>query len=64
MLSRYIAIAVVAVLTGVVCYFIAKKNGRNPMLWFVAGIVFNFAAIGLLLLLKNLKLTKAKRGEL
>ncbi|MDP2737077.1 MAG: hypothetical protein Q8O59_04875 [bacterium] len=64
MLSKYIAIAVVAVLTGVVCYFIAKKSGRNPMLWFVAGIIFNFLAIGLLLLLKNLKLTKNARGEL
>ncbi len=58
MLSRYIAITVVVVLTGLACYFIAKKNGRNPMLWFAAGIVFNFVAIGLLLLLKNLKLTK------
>ena len=64
MLSRYIAIAIVAVLTGVICYLIAKKSGRDPILWFVAGIVFNFLAISLLLLLKYLKLTKKARGEL
>ncbi|MDD4271230.1 MAG: hypothetical protein PHF50_00295 [Patescibacteria group bacterium] len=64
MIDRYIGIAVVAVLTGVVCYLIAKKSGRNATLWFMAGIVFNFLAIGLLLLLKNFKLTKKARGDL
>lgn len=64
MLTRYIAIAVVAVLTGMACYFIAKKSGRNSMLWFMAGVIFNFLAIGLLLLLENLKLKKSTRGEL
>ncbi len=61
---KFILIALAVMLTGVVSYFIAKKNGRNSMVWFLAGVLFNFLTIGLPLFLKNLKFRKFKQVSL
>jgi steroid 5-alpha reductase family enzyme len=64
MLIKLIIVALAVILTGVVSYFIAKRNGRNSMVWFLAGVIFNFLTIGLLLFLKNLKFRKFKQVTL
>jgi steroid 5-alpha reductase family enzyme len=64
MLIKLIIVALAVILTGVVSYFIAKKNGRNSMVWFLTGVIFNFLTIGLLLFLKNLKFRKCKQVTL
>jgi steroid 5-alpha reductase family enzyme len=64
MLMKFIVIALAVILTGAVSYFIAKRNGRNSMVWFLAGVIFNFLTIGLLLFLKNLKFRKFKQVSL
>ena len=50
MLIKLIIVALAVILTGAVSYFIAKRNGRDSMVWFLAGVIFNFLTIGLLLL--------------
>jgi hypothetical protein len=57
-------IALAVMLTGTVSCFIAKRNGRNSMVWFLAGVIFNFLTIGLLLFLKNIKFMKFKQMTL
>ena len=64
MLIKLIIVALAVILTGAVSYFIAKRNGRNSMVWFLAGVIFNFLTIGLLLFLKNLKFRKYKQVTL
>lgn len=64
MLIKLIILALAVILTGVVSYFIAKRNGRNSMVWFLAGVLFNFLTIGLLLFLKNLKFREYKQVTL
>ena len=64
MLITLLIVALAVILTGAVSYFIAKKSGKNSMVWFLAGVIFNFLAIGLLLFLKNLNLKKFKQVSL
>jgi hypothetical protein len=64
MLIKLLIVALAVILTGVVSYLIAKKSGKNSMVWFLAGVIFNFLVVGLLLFLKNLKLKKFKQVSL
>jgi hypothetical protein len=43
-MSGYLVWLILAIVSGIVCYFIAKKKGRDPALWFAAGIIFNILA--------------------
>jgi len=61
-LERYIAWFVFALITGVVCYFIAKRKGRDATLWFIAGAIFSIFGIIILAKLKNLKERKVPHG--
>jgi len=49
---------ILSLVTGAICYFIAKKKGRNVVLWFVGGVFFSVAALAVLLITKNLKIRK------
>ncbi len=54
MVIRFEVWLVFALLSGIVSYFIAKRRGRDAVLYFLLGIVFNIFFLGAVLFFQNL----------
>ncbi len=59
----YVIWIIVALVSGLVCWIIAKKKGRNPALWFAAGIGFNVVSLLCIALLKDLRIRGYANGK-
>jgi len=60
-MNSYVAWLILSAITGVACFVIARKKGRDAALWFFIGVIFNVFALGALALIKNLKYQKGGR---
>ena len=54
-MSGYLAWIILAIITGIICYFIAKKKGKDAFVWFMTGLIFNLFAVAIIALAKNKK---------
>lgn len=54
-MNSYVSWLILSAITGLVCYFIARKKGRDAALWFLAGVVFNVFAVIVLAKIRNLR---------
>lgn len=54
MVIRFEVWLVFALLSGIVSYIIAKRKGRDAVLYFLLGIVFNIFFLGAVLFFQNL----------
>lgn len=44
--GKYAFLVVLALVSGVASSIIAKTKGRDPAMWFIAGIIFNLVSVG------------------
>ncbi len=58
-MNGYLVWLILAGVSGIVCYFIAKEKGRDPALWFAGGIIFNVFAWAVLALIKRARQKEA-----
>ena len=52
-MSGYLVWIVMAIITGITCYFVAKKKSKDTFTWFVVGLVFNLFAVAIIALAKT-----------
>lgn len=52
-MSGYLVWIVMAIITGITCYFVAKKKSKDTFTWFVVGLVFNLFAVAVIALAKT-----------
>jgi hypothetical protein len=52
-MSGFISYLFLALVVGAVSAYIAKRKGRDAMLWFLGGFFFNALAIGAVIALKD-----------
>lgn len=57
-MNNYVSWLILSVITGVVCYFIARKRGRDAFWWFIAGAIFNVLALVVIIKVRNLRSQK------
>ena len=55
---NWVIYAAISVVMGIICYFIAKKQGRPAVLWFVGGILFSVLGLAALVATNQLKIKK------
>lgn len=53
---------VISLICGVVCFLFAKEKGKNPILWFIIGLVLSILAILIIALIKK-KINKKKENN-
>jgi len=63
MTGTIILIVALAILCSIACGVIAKRNGKDPWSWALAGFVLNLLALIIILLVKNIEKTKLKPAK-
>jgi len=53
MTGTIILIAALAIVSAIACAVIAKRNGKDPWSWALAGLVLNLLALIFILMAKN-----------
>ncbi len=48
-MNGYVAFLISCLICGVVAAWIAKLKGRDPLTWFLIGVVINIVAVGIIL---------------
>ena len=52
-MSGYLIWIILAVATGIICYFIAKKKNKDALTWFMIGLILNIFAVVIIILIKT-----------
>lgn len=55
-MEAYGVILLTSFLVGFFCAVLARRKGKDPMLWFIVGVVLNIIALGIIASMR-------KRGE-
>lgn len=62
-MNNYVIWLILSIITGLMCYFIARKKGRSTFLWFLAWVVFNVLALAAMMGVKNLRNQRVKNQK-
>jgi len=63
-MNIYLTLVILAALTGLACYIIARKKGRDAYMWFLGGVIFNIFTLVVLLGIRSLRNPKKSEGRL
>ena len=55
MYTRYILIALAC---GIISFFVAKEKGKNPIAWFIYGLVFSFITIFVIAFIRKKRISQ------
>lgn len=60
-MSLYYVLIITSFVVGLACAMIAQRRKKDPLLWFLAGVVFNVVALAFILTSSKVVQAAAKR---